>query len=254
MAHDPTQRFSTRVDNYIKFRPSYPKAIIDLLVAEYGLTRDSIIADVGSGTGLLARLFLNHGNVVFGVEPNREMREAGEQLLQNCDRFTSVDGRAEATTLPDHYVDFVTAGQAFHWFDRDQARGEWERILKPNGWGVLVWNERRSNASPFLADYEQLLLSFATDYAAVNHKQVDDGPISQFFGPAGFRLHAFENTQDFDFDGLKGRLLSSSYAPEAGHTTHAPMIAELRRLFDIHQIGGAVSFEYDTQVYIGRLS
>jgi len=254
MAHDPTQRFSTRVDNYIKFRPSYPRAIIDLLESEYGLMHDSIVADVGSGTGLLARLFLDHGNVVFGVEPNREMREAGEQLLQDYDRFTSVDGTDEATTLPDHYVDFVTAGQAFHWFDRERARGEWKRILNPKGWAVLVWNERRSNASPFLAGYEQLLLTFATDYAAVNHKQVDAGPISRFFGPAGFTLHTFENRRDFDFEALKGRLLSSSYAPETGHPDHAPMIAELRRLFDIHQTGGAVSFEYDTQVYIGRLS
>lgn len=115
---DSTQRFSTRVANYIKYRPLYPPAVLETLGQRCGLTDRSIIADVGSGTGILAEMFLRNGNTVYGVEPNREMREAGERLLVDYPNFHSIDGTAEATALEDGNVDFVTAGQAFHWFNK----------------------------------------------------------------------------------------------------------------------------------------
>ena len=135
---DPTKRFSNRVENYRKYRPRYPKAIIPLLEQECGLTHDARIADIGSGTGLLAELFLEHGNRVFGIEPNLEMRAAGDKLLAKYPNFSSTDATAEATTLADSSVDFVTVGQAFHWFDRDRAGKEFERILKDGGWVVII--------------------------------------------------------------------------------------------------------------------
>src|SRR4051812_26588364 len=104
---NPTRRFSSRVENYVKYRPSYPAEVVELLAAECGLTPTALVADVGSGTGLLAELFLKNGNHVFGVEPNREMREAGERLLGSYANFTSVNGTAEATTLPDRSVDMI---------------------------------------------------------------------------------------------------------------------------------------------------
>src|SRR6476469_8499971 len=140
---DSTKRFSSRVENYIKYRPSYPPTVIDILTEHCQLTPAAVMADIGSGTGLLTELFLKHGNRVFGVEPNRAMREAGERLLAGYSNFTSVDGVAEATTLPDHSVAFVTAGQAFHWFDVAKTRQEFIRILQPQGWAVLVWNVRQ---------------------------------------------------------------------------------------------------------------
>jgi len=167
---DLTQRFSNRVADSVKYRPSYPTAIIDLIAAECGLTRDSIVADVGSGTGLLAELFLKAGNQVLGIEPNREMREAGEQWLRGYDRFVSIEATAEAITLPDHCVDFVTAGQSFHWFDRARVGVEFARMLRSPGWLVLVWNERRVDSTPFLRAYEQLLHTYSTEYAQVDHK------------------------------------------------------------------------------------
>ena len=250
---DPTQRFSSRVENYVKYRPSYPAAILDLLATECGLTPDSIIADIGSGTGILTELFLKNGHRVYGIEPNREMREAGEHFLKDYARFISLAAAAEATTLADHSIDFVTAGQAFHWFDRDRARAEFKRVLRPHGWVTLIWNERRTTSTPFQQEYEQLLRTYATDYAVVDHKQVDEDVLQSFYGSADFRLTTLANQQIFDFEGLKGRLLSSSYAPEAGHPNHLPMFEELRRIFETHQINDRVSFEYDTQVYYGRL-
>lgn len=249
---DSTKRFSSRVENYIKYRPSYPQALIDLLATECGLGSDSTIADIGSGTGILAELLLKQGYQVIGVEPNAEMRGAGDRLLQAYPRFTSVGGTAEATTIADGSIDLITAGQAFHWFDHDHFRAECARILKPGGWIALIWNDRRTDSSPFLRAYEQLLLAHGTDYTAVNHKQFDDESMKQFFGAGRFQKASFENNQTFDFEGVKGRLLSSSYVPEADHPGHQPMLDELQAIFGHHQTHGQVVFEYDTIVYYGQ--
>jgi SAM-dependent methyltransferase len=250
---DPTQRFSSRVNNYVKYRPSYPAAIIDLLSAECGLTQDSIVADVGSGTGLLAELFLKAGNRVLGIEPNREMRETGEQLLKGYQRFGSIDATAEVTTLPAHSVDFITAGQAFHWFDRARVGAEFARILRSQGWIVLIWNERRIDSTPFLRAYEQLLRTYSTDYAEVDHKLIDQDVIRAAFPTMSFQLRTFNNEQRFDLAGVTGRLLSSSYAPETGHPKHAPLLAELAAIFEEHQQNGEIVLKYDTRVNYGQV-
>lgn len=253
MPHDSTTRFSSRVDDYVRFRPHYPIEIIDLLAARCGLTPESVIADVGSGTGILSRLFLENGNPVIGVEPNREMREAGERYLADYGRFTSMDGTAEATRLPGHGMDFVVAGQAFHWFDRARARAEFQRILKEEGWVALIWNDRRVDSTPFLRDYEALLQEFGTDYNQINHKNVQDPAVfTAFFGATPFEA-AFDNVQRFDFDGLMGRLNSSSYVPPRDDPRHAAMTARARELFTRHERDGEVAFEYDTRVYFGRM-
>jgi SAM-dependent methyltransferase len=251
---DPTQRFSSRVENYIRYRPGYPPAILDLLAAKCGLTSAATVADVGSGTGILTGLLLKSGARVFGVEPNADMRRAGEKLLADQPNFTSVAGTAEATTLPDQSVDLITAGQAFHWFDREKARREFGRILRPGGWVVLIWNDRNISDRPFFRAYERLLVTYGTDYTAVNHKNVDSEIIGSFFGPTGFGEASHPNDQTFDFAGLKGRLLSSSYAPEADDPRHAPMLAALQSLFAAYQTNGTVTFDYDTTVFFGRLS
>jgi ubiquinone/menaquinone biosynthesis C-methylase UbiE len=253
LATDPTRRFSSRVDNYIKYRPGYPSAVIDTLASECGLTEQLIVADVGSGTGILSELFLKHGNPVFGVEPNREMREAGERRLKQYPNFTSVNGTAEATTLPDRSMDFITAGQAFHWFDRIQTRKEFTRILKGGGWVALIWNDRHIDTSPFLCAYEELLHRYGTDCEALTHRNVDAAAIAAFFTPQVSMLRTFDNGQVFDFSGLQGRLLSSSYTPEPDHPNHLPMLDALRAIFDKHQIDGRVEFIYTTVVYFGHL-
>jgi SAM-dependent methyltransferase len=251
---DATQRFSSRVENYIKFRPGYPNGVVETLRSECGLTADSIVADVGSGTGILTEMFLRNGNAVYGVEPNREMREAAERLLRDYPRFRSVAAQAEETTLDDDSVDFVTAGQAFHWFDREKTRREFARILRPHGWIALIWNERVTTTTPFLVAYEQLLKDYSTDYEQVDHRRIDDDVIRAFFGSDDFRLKQFKNAQVFDYEGVKGRLLSSSYAPEEGRPNYQPMIAELERIFQTYKDEGRVVFEYVTQMYYGQLN
>jgi SAM-dependent methyltransferase len=252
VVEDSTRRFSSRVRNYVRYRPAYPSAVLDLLTTDCGLTSASVISDVASGTGIFTRMLLENGNRVFGVEPNPEMRKAGEELLRAYPRFASVAGTAEATTLADHSVDLVTAAQAAHWFDREKARREFIRICRPGGWIVLLWNERRTGSTPFLREYEQLLVEYGTDYQDVRSERTTE-QIEKFFAPSPFEVRTFDYHQDFDYPALEGRLLSSSYTPQSGEARHAPMLSELRRIFDAHQVNGRVTFEYDTGVYYGQL-
>ena len=249
---DSTQRFSSRVENYVRYRPGYPSAVIDLLKDECGLRPAFVIADVASGTGIFTRMLLENGNRVYGVEPNSDMRKAGEDYLRSYPSFSSVAGTAETTTLDDHSVEFVTAAQAAHWFDREKARREFIRICRPGGCTVLLWNERRTGSTPFLRAYEQLLLEYGTDYQDVRHERTTQ-QIERFFAPSRFQFRAFEYQQEFDYPALEGRLLSSSYTPQSGETGFAPMRRELRQMFDAHQVDGRVAFEYDTRVYYGQL-
>ena len=245
-------RFSNRVDNYQKYRPTYPPAIISLLGSDCSLTADSVIADLGSGTGLLTELFLRYGNPVFGVEPNPEMRLAGEQALSNYPNFTSVNATAEATTLPDQSVEIVIAGQAFHWFDRQKARPEFVRILKPNGWVVLAWNGYRVESSPLMAAYQDLVVRYGTDYSEVQ-REVVGCDVESFYAPATCECARFEFQQIFDCEGLQGRLLSASYAPEPDHPDYDQMLKDVRKVFDANQQDGRVTFEYETELYYGHL-
>ena len=248
-----TTRFSDRVENYVRYRPGYPPEALGALQQECGLNPSSVIADIASGTGIWTRTLLQNGNLVFAVEPNDDMRAAAERLLADFPKVRSVAGSAEATTLPDASVDFVTAAQAGHWFDRVKARREFVRILKPLGWLALLWNERLTDSTSFLRAYEALLRKYGTDYADVRHERTTES-VNEFFDPAPFQERNFPMRQEFDYPGLEGRLLSSSYAPGPAHPKHEPMLQELRRIFDANAERGHVSFDYTTRVYFGRLT
>jgi SAM-dependent methyltransferase len=250
---DSKERFSNRVADYLRYRPSYPAAVIDLVRGECGLRPGHLIADIGSGTGLLCELFLKNGNRVYGVEPNEAMRQAAEEYLASFDGFTSVNGSAEATTLDDISVDFVAAGQAFHWFEPNTTRREFARILKPGGWIIAIWNHRLTDTTPFLREFEELLREFGTDYARVSESYPGTEQMRDFFGNNAIREHDMPNAQEFDFEGLSGRLRSSSYVPTPDHPKFAPMMTVLEEIFRKHAQGGRVCMEYLTRLYFGRL-
>jgi ubiquinone/menaquinone biosynthesis C-methylase UbiE len=249
---DSKQRFSNRVADYIRYRPGYPSAVREILRTECGLKSGYVIADIGSGTGFLSELFLKNGNRVFGVEPNEAMRQAGEEYLASYDGFVSINGSAESTTLDDASVNFVTAGQAFHWFDQNAARTEFVRILKPAGWVVVIWNERLTDTTPFLRDYESLLRKFGTDYASVKESYPGEQHMRDFFGPNAYASRTLPNFQEFDFAGVAGRLRSSSFIPAADHPDFAPMMEELQKIFTEYNQDDRVRLEYSTHVYFGH--
>jgi len=249
-----TTRFSSRVANYVKYRPGYPPEVIETLARECDLNAASIVADIGSGTGIFTKVLLSAAKQVFAIEPNGAMRAAAEEMLCDHPQFISINGTSEQTTLPDHSVDFITAAQAFHWFNIEECKKEFRRIGKPQAWTVLIWNERRVDSTPFLRGYEKLLLTYGTDYAQVNHTRFDEAAIQDFFAPRPFELRSFENRQLFDYAGLEGRLLSSSYTPDAASQHYAEMLRALKVLFEEHQQNGVVSFDYDTNLYFGQLA
>lgn len=250
---DPTQRFSDRVEHYDRYRPGYPDAILEPLRAAGLLTPGARVADVGSGTGKLAEVFLRAGCTVIGVEPNHAMRHAGDSALARFPRFSSVDARAEQTTLPDACVDLVCAGQAFHWFDPRAARHEFARILRPGGGAALVWNDRDTRRTEFMRIYESLLLELCPEYHQVGHKQYDESRLSEFFAPSAMQTAAFPYHQALDWDGVAGRLLSSSYVPKAGDA-HDALMRRCRHAFERCARDGRVVFDYDTRVYFAPLA
>jgi SAM-dependent methyltransferase len=252
---DPRARFSDRVDAYVRYRPGYPVDVVRTLEREIGIhPSKSRVADVGSGTGISANLFLREGYAVIGIEPNEAMRIAAEQLLASFARFQSVEGSAEATSLSDASVDLVVAAQAFHWFDKIAAGLEMRRILAPGGAVALVWNDRKVTTNPFSQGYDDALRKWSIDYAKVNHQNLSDADVASFFGAGGCRSYTFANHQDFDWEGLLGRALSSSYVPVLGQPGHAELVENLRGLFDAHATDGHVRFDYDTKLYFGPLS
>jgi len=251
---DVTQRFSNRVADYVRYRPDYPTALIDWLREKAGVAVSSNIADIGAGTGISAKLFLDAGHEVTAVEPNTPMRTASEHWLGTNPHFHAVDGRAEATTLPDASIDVISVAQAFHWFDTDAVRREWKRILRPGGLVVIYWNSRRLSGTPFLQGYEKLLHEFGTDYASVSERYADDATMKAWFGPGLIATARFDHHQIFDFAGLRGRLESSSYAPAKDHPKYEPMITALRSLFDAAAQNNRIEFLYDTRAFVGRLT
>lgn len=249
----PTQRFTSRVENYRKYRPGYPPEIIPYLAEHTGFTHQSIIADIGSGTGLLTQLFLEFGNTVFAIEPNQAMRAAAEEALSKYPNFTSLDASAEATTLPDQSIDLIAAAQAFHWFDHAKTKIEFQRILKPGGTVLLIWNTR-DQSSLIVRAYEEVIDAYCPKRASVVHsKTTNQTVIENFFAPHPVTSHSFPNSQTFDYPALRGRLLSSSYAPPEDHPNHLPMLTALKQAFDRHQVDGLVEFKYRTELFLGMV-
>ncbi|MFX1356803.1 MAG: class I SAM-dependent methyltransferase [Promethearchaeota archaeon] len=245
---NPKTRFSSRVENYIKYRPGYPLEIISFLTEKGILKKKSVIADIGSGTGILSEIFLKNGNLVYGIEPNADMRKAGEKLLSKYSTFKSIDGSAEETKLNDNSIDLITAGQAFHWFDIEKTKSEFKRILKPNGYIILIWNTRKKANSEFSEEYEKFILEYAKDYKETRKRENN---IDKFIK---YEKEKFYNYQEFDFEGLKGRLLSASYIPLENDPIFDKMIKHLKEIFIKYQKNGLIRLEYDTEIYYGKLN
>ncbi|MGN6530963.1 MAG: class I SAM-dependent methyltransferase [Ginsengibacter sp.] len=242
-----TKRFSDRVEDYIKFRPDYPREVVKHLEEKMKLNQSKIIADIGSGTGISSNLFLKNGFTVIGVEPNKEMREAAEKMLSGFSNFTSINGTAEKTTLIKNSIDVVFCAQAFHWFDREKSKVEFHRILKHDGNIVLAWNSRNTK-SDFQIAYENALKNNLEEYKIVNHRNIRDEEIELFFHPKKMNKFCVANKQTFDLDGLKGRLNSSSYFPKSGKV-HDKLIGVMEQIFEKYHLNGAIEFDYDTEIY-----
>jgi SAM-dependent methyltransferase len=246
---DSLHRFSNRVADYVRYRPAYPPELVDWLRESIDLKPHWIVADIGSGTGMLSRLFMSHGNLVYGVEPNDAMRAAADVAFEREPHFVSVPGSAEATTLNDGSIDLITAGQSFHWFDRDAIRREWRRILSPGGRALIVFNSRVIEATPFMRAYDDFLVANAVDYPGVDHRRVLGDSLASFF--EGMQPWHVLASKWSTREAVLGLSRSSSYVPAPGHPKHDAFFDGLGALFDQHAVDGKVEFVYKTEAYVG---
>lgn len=253
MTHDATLRFSNRAANYAKYRPGYPEKVFDYLDQQCRLTPDSVIADIGSGTGIFTALLLQRCYTVYAVEPNEAMRREAEKQLKHQARFHSVNGAAEATTLADKAIGLVVCAQAFHWFNNPETKAEFKRILRPGGLIALIWNNRCIEADDFAIAYELLLKQQTGDYEHVNHQNLTETDFANFFHNGKYKLIKFPNFQVFNLEQLTGRAFSSSYLPAQDTEEGRALSVLLKGLFDQYQTNGTIMFRYDTEIYLGRV-
>ncbi len=250
---DSTGKFTHKVSDYVKYRPSYPDGFIRYLFEEVGFSGDAAVADVGAGTGILTARLAEEVKTVYAIEPNRNMRMACmEACGRNCS-FVTLEGTAEDTGLPDDSVDFVTVAQAFHWFDRHRSQQEFARILKPDGLVVLVWNTRVPDAPVVLA------LDAACRRHCPDFTGFSGGEAASFerfvsiFRDGICEMRSFPNDQMLTREALVGSMLSSSYAPMKAEVSFDPFVKELESIFDRFAVNGHLFLPMRTLSYIGRV-
>ena len=249
---DNTKRFSDRVDNYQRFRPSYTDETIDYISNNFGLSKQSVLADIGSGTGIFTEKILPRCKKVYAIEPNTEMRTAAEKRLSMNKSFQSINGTSENTTLDNESIDAITVAQAFHWFNIEETKKEFNRILKKDAVVFLIWNNRVTNTS-FLKAYEEILVNKIPEYTVVNHNNITVDIIKAFL-IRDYSKVIFKNNQIFDLEGVLGRLSSSSYTPKKDTKEYEIIKAEIVKIFNQYSTDGVISFNYNTEIYSWKIT
>lgn len=246
---NPKDIFSKKADNYSKYRPDYPKEIINFLCQNIGLTQRSIIADIGSGTGISSKMFLENDNVVFGIEPNKEMRLTAEKYLSRYKNFHSIVGSSEDTKLSDASIDIIISGQAFHWFEPEPTKKEFLRILKTEGVVVIFNNRRKVSDDKFMNRYRDLVKKYSQNTENTTKRE----DTFNFFYPSEVNKATFYNPQQFDLERLKGELLSYSNMPNEEDGVYDMMMVEIEDLWEQFNINGNITLEYETQLLYGKI-
>jgi len=250
---NPTGRFSGRVEAYRRYRSRYPPEIIPLLREKCGLTPESVVADIGAGTGMLSELFLENGNRVFAVEPNAEMRAACEELTSKFPELTCIDGTAEHTHLADHSVDLIAVGRAFHWFDHDKCRPEFQRILRPGGWVVLAGLGPRRRKEAVSQDYQAILREYGIDYSRLHDRYNVNEAVKRFFEGGTLEEAQFPGWEELTYEGLEGHTLSLSVTPKPDHPGFPAMQAALKSYFEKYQHDGKMRLPVKCHIHMGQL-
>lgn len=248
-----TDKFTDKASNYQSFRPSYPTELINYLYTRVGLSEKNTIADIGSGTGLFSAPLLQHGSTVYAVEPNTDMREAANTHLAQYPRFHSIAASAEHTGLPSQSIDFITVAQAFHWFDQLAFKAECQRLLKPNGKVILIWNGRDFSHPVIQAEYE-----LRQKYSSKQSKE-DPSRFAKdwtaFFTDGICEYKTCRNDQLLSKEAFIGLTLSRSWAPTEQETAkYQEFITELTAIFERYQENQHIIFPQLTQCYVGTVS
>lgn len=249
---DSKKIFSGKESDYDQYRPRYPAQFISFLYETVGFRTDSVIADIGSGTGIFSKQIADRGSMVFCVEPNRDMRTVAQKKLSSYRNVYFTDGDCENTKLLGHSIDFITAAQSFHWFHVEKFRWESLRILKPKGKAVLVWN-RRDDACAVNQKTAEVFRKYCPDFHGFGGGlKKDETGIEQYFG-GKFHSREFRNDLFYDRDAFIGRNLSGSYAIGQNDGAYKYFLAELNAIFEKFSSEGRLSVPHTTAVYWGYI-
>lgn len=250
---DPTIKFDGYADDYTAGRPGYSSALIDSFYQGFGMTSDSVIADIGSGTGKFSAFMLARGSKVYAVEPNSDMRRVAENELSSFPNFVSVNGGAEDTNLPDNSVDFITTAQAFHWFDVEKFRTECSRVIRPGGKVFLIWNVR-DEADPVNIELREIYGNYCPAFVGFNGGIVRDDPrIREFFFDS-YEHISFDHPLILNRDKFISRSLSGSYSIKEGDRDYEEYIASVLKVFDKYSKDGIVTLGNRSEAYIGCIN
>ena len=244
--------FNGTADFYFRYRPTYPEELMDTITKETGLNPKWVVADIGSGTGILSTLFIEHGNQVKCVEPNDEMRQKSLEILSTRGKVEFIKGTGENTNLPDSSVDLVACGQSFHWLDRRLAKKEFTRILRGRKWVALVWNDRVNEPGTFTGEYESVVRRYSKAYHSTGSTVLSSKNISSFFN-GSYKKFQFQNVQKLTLESVIGRYRSASYAIKENDPKYESMIGEFSDLFKKYERKGSVEMVYITKLYLGHL-
>lgn len=248
------ERYSSKTDDYAKYRPNFPNEIVEFLYSNDFINSNSIIADIGSGTGRFTRLLLEKGNKVYGVERNDEMRAKAEQLLSQYSNFISIRGSAEETVLTDNTIDLITAAQAFHWFNKEKCLSEFKRIIKKNGKVLILWDDFLTNYNNFSIEYGKVLNKYRiVELGQMEKRFTRTEMISDFFRNNKYETLSFTHEIYQNFNSIKGGALSASFTPKPDEVNYKPFLLELQEVFEKFQSEGKVLTAFQTICYLGKI-
>lgn len=247
------EKFTGKAKIYNKYRSSYANNCIEDIIKDRNISNQTIIADIGAGTGKLTEQFLEKGIKVIAVEPNKDMLNmARENLSKYGELIEFKEEAAEATKIENKSIDIIVVAQAFHWFDKELFKKECKRILKSDGLIAIMWN---------FIDYKQELEGKIIDihkkyttlsFNASEEKKRDE-EIAEFFGENNYELKIYENNYLEDYERFLGKQLSMSYALKKEDEKYNEYIGAFKKLFDKYGKDGIIEVHNNTYCYFGKL-
>lgn len=249
---DSTKFYFGKQEDYSKYRPSYPKELFEFLVKDYNLKNKDIV-ELGAGTGKFSKIASVYCNKIYYVEPNIDMINKGKEYCNDCYNITFVNSSAENTKLPSYIADIIFAVQSFHWFDKFTVKEEVKRILKPNGYFAIIWNDWEDENNEFSKKYFKYVSEWNTKLTGrkYQHKNVDDR--KNFFKDGMYASHIFIHSKQYNLEMLVGLSKSLSYAPKEGDIYYGEFIKGIIEIFNDYQNNDYVRFDFHTEIYIGRI-
>jgi len=249
---DHHSKFSSKAEIYAKYRWDYdPKAIASLCQIA-GINHNSVVADIGSGTGMLTAHFVNNVSKIYAIEPNAEMRAIALKNLAQYPAFVSIDALADSTTLPDNSVDLIVVGRAIHWFNAETTKPEFLRILKPNGWLATC---RVTHEDLELLEALKILRKTESGWNVAQDKSkiLENNDLESYYFNNNYQTIKQHSVIQEDWQQFLGRMLSHSPAPNSNNPLFPKFEAAAKKIFQSYSKAGILEIKIATEIKLGKI-